>query len=322
MLSRRASVLLLGSSLLLPASPAATASVTASVSSVVECFRAGHADDHAGEAARAPGGSYAKDGGELKPGQRDPLSQRTRAESGRESATETSTASSVSGGIPTWFHVITDGTKGAVSDTAIAAQLAQLNKGFAGTESASGGANTNLTFSHAGTTRTNSRAWYTIRQGSRSEREMKNTLRQGGPGTLNVYIGKLGNSLLGWATFPWDYTTSPKMDGVVVLNSSLPGGTTANYNQGDTLTHEVGHWVGLYHTFQGGCTGSGDYVSDTAPEASSAAGCPVGRDTCAGGGVDPIINYMDYSYDSCMYQFTAGQGQRANSAVSQFRSVA
>lgn len=82
----------------------------------------------------------------------------------------------------------------------------------------------------------------------------------------------------------------------------MPGGPVPGYNLGGTAVHEVGHWFGLLHTFQGeSCapTDPGDYIDDTKQEAAQTLGCPVGKDTCPQlpGGGDPVWDYMDYSSD-------------------------
>ena len=97
-------------------------------------------------------------------------------------------------------------------------------------------------------------AWYAVVPGA-VEKEMKAATRVGGKNTLNVWTANIGDDLLGWATFPTKKLSTN--DGVVILDESMPGGTAGKYAYGDTLTHEVGHWLALYHTFQGGCKRSG-----------------------------------------------------------------
>lgn len=225
-----------------------------------------------------------------------------------------------SGGvINVYFHVINKGTgiaNGDIPASQITSQMSVLNSAFAAT---------GWSFNLIQTTRTTNATWYANCYGS-SESAMKNALRQGTADDLNIYTCNPSGGILGYATFPSSYNSQPKLDGVVMLYSSVPGGTAAPYNQGDTGTHEVGHWMGLYHTFQGGCaknaTSGGDFVADTAAERSPAYGCPSGRDTCTGSrfpGLDPITNFMDYTDDSCMFEFTSGQDARMDSLFTTYR---
>jgi hypothetical protein len=210
------------------------------------------------------------------------------------------------------FHVVyrthRGQTEGNISNTMIDAQIDVLNDAFAGT---------GFSFNLVSIDRTNSKKWFTGCYNQESQ--MKNSLAIDPANTLNVYTCSPSGGILGWAYLPWSLPESHKLHGVVLLHSSLPGGSAAPYNLGDTGTHEVGHYLGLHHTFEGGCSAPGDEVSDTPYEASAAFGCPVGRDTCAQSGVDPIFNFMDYTDDACMDEFTSNQTLRMQDMVSLYK---
>jgi hypothetical protein len=224
--------------------------------------------------------------------------------------------------VSVWVHVINKGAgfdNGDVSDTMIRGQIRVLNESFNGR---TGGANTGFGFELAGVTRTTNAAWFAQFNDPDVELAAKTALRRGGPGTLNLYLVD-ASPYLGWSYFPSILSSdSANLDGVVADWRSLPGGSFTIYSEGDTATHEVGHWLSLYHTFDGNCGKNGDYVADTPSEQSPAFNCPIGRDTCGGTshpGLDPITNFMDYSQDSCMYEFTPGQTDRMQSAWSAYR---
>jgi hypothetical protein len=215
--------------------------------------------------------------------------------------------------INVYFHVVNRGTgysNGDISAQMITDQINVLNAAYN---------KWGYSFNLVSTDRTTNSTWFTGCYSSTTEMQMKNALRQGSADDLNIYTCAPSGGILGWATFPSSYASNPKRDGTVLLYSSLPGGTAAPYHLGDTATHEVGHWLGLYHTFQGGCAKTGDYVSDTPAERSAAYGCPAGRDSCSGAGLDPIYNFMDYTDDACMYEFTAGQDARMDQMFTTYR---
>lgn len=226
-----------------------------------------------------------------------------------------STPPVIGGVINVYFHVIHDvdpARTGNVPDSQITAQIEVLNAAFA---------STGWSFLHVGTTRTANSAWFNnMEPGSAEEAEAKTALRQGDANDLNLYTANVSGGLLGFATWPWDYADNPRLDGVVLQYTTLPGGTAAPYNLGRTGVHMTGHWMGLFHTFYGACSVTGDFVADTPSERTGAFGCPVGRDSCPqDAGLDPIHNFMDLTDDACQVEFTAGQSDRMRRAFGAYR---
>ena len=139
--------------------------------------------------------------------------------------------------------------------------------------------------------------------------------------SINLNTGKPG-TILGYAQFPWLLNFQTTTDGIVIRSDQV--GTIGSGQQsqaGRTLTHEIGHWLGLYHTFQDGCVGGtsincaqqGDRVCDTPPVADASFGCNIGRNSCSNDSPnlpDMVKNYMDYSDGTCLNTYTVGQKAR------------
>ncbi|KAG8722518.1 hypothetical protein FRC08_001032 [Ceratobasidium sp. 394] len=215
--------------------------------------------------------------------------------------------------IEVYWHVIRAGDRldqGNILDSQINASIAVIDSHYK---------DAGMTFVLTGTDRTTNPAWFNDEPGAANR--MKGSLHRGGAATLNIYSMLIGKStVLGLSTMP-KQSAGRKDDGVMIRYTTVPGGSRRGSNDGKTLTHEVGHWLGLYHTFQGYCKGDGDYVDDTPPEAYGSGGCRAGKDTCPGGGVDPIHNHMDYSSSYCRTEFTPGQLIRMKEQIALYRGI-
>ena len=222
--------------------------------------------------------------------------------------------------VPVVFHVIRhpNGT-GDVPEEWIDAQVALMNKKFKRRAKA--------TFEIAEINRVKKKKWFlncspVKPNGSISKPWLKMTQRLAvDPATtLNIYTCQPKGGVLGVAIPAFFLEPDDPANSVIVRWDTLPGGDLFPYDLGYTAVHEVGHTFGLFHTFENGCDEPGDWVGDTAFEATPAFGCPIGRDTCPmSPGADPVTNPMDYSDDACFTKFTRKQGRRMRDTLDTYR---
>ena len=209
--------------------------------------------------------------------------------------------------IPVVFHMITSGKEGVIKGKNIATLLSRLNWAFQGTP---------FSFYLAGVDRTNKPSWYKdCGPGTANEKAMKKRLARDPKRTLNLYsckpyIPEIESYVLGYSAFPFENPEDSYMHGIMLHPAGLPGGTDERFKRYGLAAHEVGHYLGLFHTFQGGCQGNGDQVADTPAQAAPSNGCPLNADTCPAAGADDVHNFMNYSDDICSDRFSPGQIER------------
>ncbi|HEX5651477.1 MAG TPA: zinc metalloprotease [Chitinophagaceae bacterium] len=227
--------------------------------------------------------------------------------------------------IPVVFNILYRTATENISDAQVNSQIDVLNEDFQATNQdmantpaifqpvLAGAVGVRFVIDQVNRKYSNKRSWSIMTE------EMKFTSSGGlnavDPATkLNIWVvNKMtyqGRTILGYAQFPGG---NPATDGVV-LGYNFTGRTgyvSSPYNKGRTATHEVGHWLNLRHIW-GDATCGNDQVNDTPQHNTSNGGCPAypHYSTCAGKPVEMTMNYMDYTYDACMYMFTAGQKNR------------
>lgn len=222
--------------------------------------------------------------------------------------------------VPVIFHVLHHGETAYVSESRLAQQLQQLNADFRSAR---------VTFELDAAEYSDEESWYLMAPAELAgeyelpdvEAEVKTALGRDRERALNVYVAEIAfEGLLGWATFPWQIEDNMALDGVVIGHQTIPDPAQADAPLGRTLTHEVGHWLGLLHTFQNGCEEPGDGVEDTPFQAEPTSGCPRSEPSCPNSEEpDPVANFMNYSDDSCMQSFTDRQVRRIHALSAVFR---
>jgi len=233
--------------------------------------------------------------------------------------------------IPVVVHII-QSTAGAgqISDALVQSQIDVLNEDFnalAGTLGQNG-TDARIEFYLAtldpggnpttGITRSTNDTWFN------DGGSYWNTLNWDPNVYLNIYTNTASGALGYVPALPAGGIVGASNDRVVILWSALGRNAPigAPYNLGRTATHEVGHYLGLYHTFDSGCGtsacySSGDRICDTGQESGPVFGCPASHSSC--GNADPFHNYMDYSDDVCYMEFTPEQSNRMRCTLQNWR---